>query len=543
MIEVAGGIGLFLLGMMLLTDGLRSAAADSLRFVLTRLTRNRVTAATSGAAVTAVVQSSTATTVATIGFVSAGLLTFESALAVIVGANVGTTSTGWLVSLVGLKIQASVFALPLVAVGAVLRLVGRERMRHAGLAIAGFGLIFVGIDVLQAGMSAFAARVDLSWVQSESVYDRLLLLGVGAVMTVVMQSSSAAMATTATMLHTGTISLPMAAAIVIGQNVGTTLTAVVAGVGGATPARRTAVAHVLFNVLTGAVAFLFLPVVPAAAAAAGLAGEPAVALAAFHTLFNLLGLLLVLPLLGPFAALIRRAVPERGDSLDRHLDDSVTAIPMVAVEVARRTTLAASAVSLRAAWSQIAPVSVPRTELVPEAQGALTHTRRFLAAVRTSDGEDTYRRHLAVLHAIDHSERLAEAALEVRHRGAMLLDPEIRDAAARLSAPLFDAGLWCAAESEVGTHPRWRPPLELLETTSRDLAERRRVYRATVLEQTARGVHTPDEAIDRLEAINWVDRLGYHAWRAVHHLASQGAPGDADAVNQGEPENGPPVPR
>src|SRR5690606_13279944 len=140
-----GGIGLFLLGMVLLTDGLKAVAGDALRRALERSVRGRLSAVASGTAVTVLVQSSSATTLATIGFVSAGLLAFPRAVGVLLGASLGTTSTGWLVSLLGLKLSVTALALPLVASGALLRLLGRERWAAGGLAMAGFGLIFVGI--------------------------------------------------------------------------------------------------------------------------------------------------------------------------------------------------------------------------------------------------------------------------------------------------------------------------------------------------------------------------------------------------------------
>ncbi|MFP5380591.1 MAG: Na/Pi symporter, partial [Vicinamibacteria bacterium] len=178
-----------------------------------------------GAGITALVQSSSATTLATIGFVSAGLLSLPNAIGVVIGANIGTTATGWLVSLLGLKLSIGKIAMPLIGVGALLRLLARERLAQAGLALAGFGVIFVGIDALQAGMAALAGRVDPAQFPVAGLAGRLLLVLLGVLMTVIMQSSSAAVATTLTALSGGAITLDQAAALVIGQNVGTTVTA------------------------------------------------------------------------------------------------------------------------------------------------------------------------------------------------------------------------------------------------------------------------------------------------------------------------------
>jgi phosphate:Na+ symporter len=192
----------------------------------------------------------------TIGFVSAGLLSFSSALGVIVGANVGTTSTGWIVSLLGFKLNVGQVALPFIGVGALLRLLFDGRRAHLGMALAGFGLIFIGIDVLQEGMGGLAQRIDLSSFPATTLASRLLLILIGAVMTVLLQSSSAAVALTLTALNSQAIDLEQSAYLVIGQNLGTTVTAVLAAVGASVPARRTALGHILFNALTGLLAFV-----------------------------------------------------------------------------------------------------------------------------------------------------------------------------------------------------------------------------------------------------------------------------------------------
>jgi phosphate:Na+ symporter len=154
--KLLGGIGLFLLGMVLLTDGLKAFAGEALRRALVRFTGTPLKAFGSGALVTAMVQSSSATTVTVIGFVSAGLLTFPQAVGVVMGASLGTTGTGWIVAVLGLKISLGFYALPLVGLGAFLKLLGRGRMKSLGLALAGFGVIFIGIETLQAGMQGFS---------------------------------------------------------------------------------------------------------------------------------------------------------------------------------------------------------------------------------------------------------------------------------------------------------------------------------------------------------------------------------------------------
>jgi len=167
--KLVGGIGLFLMGMVLLTDGLKSFAGDSLRRALVRFTGRPSKAFAAGAVATSLVQSSSATTVAVIGFVSAGLLTFPQAVGVVIGASLGTTSTGWIVSVLGLKVSVGLYALPLVGIGAFLRLLATGRWRSFGTALAGFGLIFIGIDTLQDAMGGLSGLFNLSQLPAVGV--------------------------------------------------------------------------------------------------------------------------------------------------------------------------------------------------------------------------------------------------------------------------------------------------------------------------------------------------------------------------------------
>jgi Na/Pi-cotransporter len=246
-----GGVGLFLLGMGMMTDGLKTAAGPALEQVVARSTRTRLHGLATGALMTAAVQSSSAGTVAAIGFVNAGLPSLSQALWVLFGGNVGTTFTGWLVALVRLRIKVEAFALPLIGLGAAARLFGRRpAFAAAGQAVAGFGLLFLGIGLLQQSFLGLADEVVLP--SGEGVLGALTMVGIGAALTVVMQASAASAASIALALaaaQSGLIDVQAAAAVVIGANVGTTATAVIAAIGATPNARRAAAAHVLFNVL------------------------------------------------------------------------------------------------------------------------------------------------------------------------------------------------------------------------------------------------------------------------------------------------------
>ncbi|MGC9333161.1 MAG: Na/Pi cotransporter family protein [Anaerolineae bacterium] len=532
-----GGVGLFLVGMILMSDGLRSAAGSALQHILERSTGTTLRAFLSGLGLTALVQSSSATTLTSIGFVSAGLLSFSSALGVIVGANVGTTSTGWIVSLLGFKLNVGQLALPFIGVGALLRLLFDGRRAHLGMALAGFGLIFIGIDVLQEGMGGLAQRIDLSSFPATTLPSRLLLILIGMVMTVLVQSSSAAVALTLTALNSQAIDLEQSAFLVIGQNLGTTVTAVLAAVGASVPARRAAMGHILFNAVTGLLAFasvrlLLLLVAFLGNARGGL--DPATALALFHTVFNLMGAFLFLPILHPFARLLTRLVPDRGPPLTRHLDRTLLRIPSVALEAAARTLNEIAAVALTESAGLLAARSLTRggREKLWAAEAAMKETAGFLGQIRvSSDGHDLYTRRLSLLHARDHLERLIEACLESE---TPIQDGEIQDAASRLTPELEAAVAWLRGQQgEAGDLVR-----HLAEASARQ-AEARRRYRVRLLEETAAGQIDPEETHRLLESMRWVDRVGYHAWRTVYHLATSPAPGstiDSEVYDEAESE-------
>ncbi|MEQ8514773.1 MAG: Na/Pi symporter, partial [Chromatocurvus sp.] len=254
-----GGIGLFLLGMRLMTDGLKVAAGGALRELLKAATGSRLRALLFGAGITALVQSSSAVIFATIGFVNAGLLSLGPAVNLIIGANLGTTLTSWIVALVGFKLDLKLFAMPMIAIGTALWLSGASRRGALGGAIIGFGVFFLGLDVLKDAFSGLDQALDLAAFAGDGILALLMFTGIGVLLTLLMQSSSAALAVTLTAAAQGVISLEAAAGIVVGANIGTTSTAVFSTIGATAAARRTAASHVVFNVIAGVLALLLLP--------------------------------------------------------------------------------------------------------------------------------------------------------------------------------------------------------------------------------------------------------------------------------------------
>ncbi len=379
-----GGIGLFLLGMVLMTEGLKAAAGPALSQVLTSSTQTRWRGLASGIVVTALVQSSSAVTVAAIGFVNAGLLTFSQSLWVIFGSNVGTTMTGWLVALIGLKIKIEAAALPMIGIGMALRLSGAESRRGAvGTALAGFGVLFLGIGLMQQAFAGAERHFDLAAFSGDGFASVLAFALAGLLMTTLMQSSSASLAIVLTLAESGLLPLQEAAAAVIGANVGTTVTALIAAIGATPNARRAASAHVLFNVVTGIVAFVLLPALIAFVDllrdSFGLDQSPAVSLALFHTVFNLLGVMLMWPLSSRIAAFLQHRFRTREEEIGqpRFLDRNVASVPSLAASALRRELVRFGGIAVGSVWSRVGLLTGADTR--PDDSAALQRLERGIA--------------------------------------------------------------------------------------------------------------------------------------------------------------------
>jgi len=428
---IAGGLGLFLLGMSLMTDGLKLAAGAALHRILSGATRTRAHALGSGMLVTALVQSSSAVTVATIGFINAGLLALGPALWVLFGANVGTTMTGWIVALVGMKFQVEALAMPLVGLGALLRLTWEGRRRGAfGTALAGFGLLFMGIALLQQAFAGLAGQISLP--QGEGFVAVLAQLGIGTLMTVLMQSSSAAMAITLTAAQGGLIGAQGAAAVVIGANIGTTVTALLATIGATPNARRAAAAHIVFNLITGMVALLLLPwligALGAMREALGLSSDPATELALFHTSFNVLGVLLMWPLATTLTRWLQQRfrAREEDEAKPQFLDDTVLAVPTLALDALTREVVRTGQVAARMGRAALSGVDAralaPDRAVFASLDAAI---QRFVESLRSASMSQAASARLAELLRI---QRYHETAAEQAAAAAALPAPMRVDA-------------------------------------------------------------------------------------------------------------------
>ncbi len=349
------GLALFLFGMDRLEAGVRALGYDTFKRWIATSTASPVRSAGLGIVITALLQSSSLVSLLVLAFASAGVLPLYNAVGVILGANLGTTVTGWVVASIGFKLSLSQLALPAMAIGAVMQLLPERRrwLSGTGCAVFGLGLILFGLDIMKDAVAALPELWDLSAFTEFGPWVFFLL---GAVVAAVVQSSSATMMLTLAALHGGLIDLPSAAAVVIGADLGTTSTTALGSLTGHAIKRQLALGHFLFNVAVDVAALLLLlPFLPQLLGVLGLA-DPLYSLVAFHSLFNLLGLLVFLPVLRPYADWLGRRFSTVGEA--GRLPGHTTQVPEAA--------LAASAAALHVMRMDTVVLALHQFHLRPE---------------------------------------------------------------------------------------------------------------------------------------------------------------------------------
>lgn len=320
--SLVGSLGLFLYGMKIMSEGLEKFAGDSLRNILAAMTKNRVMGVLTGVLVTALIQSSSATTVMVVSFVNAGLMTLKQSIGVIMGANIGTTVTAWLISFVGFKVNISAFAIPLLAIALPLIFSNQSKRKNIGEFIFGFSFLFMGLSYLQTaasnmGIGEIVANM-LAHVPCESFFTIILFVVVGALVTMLVQASAATMAITLMLfdMHIPGFGFEQAAALAMGQNIGTTITAFMASLTANTQARRAALAHMFFNVFgVFAVLCVFYPACNAVSwfvtDVMGAESNDLFKLSAFHTAFNIINTLLLIGFVDQIEAFVCKVLPQK----------------------------------------------------------------------------------------------------------------------------------------------------------------------------------------------------------------------------------------
>lgn len=340
-IALIGSVCLFLYGMKLMSEGLQKAAGDRLRSILNAMTRNRITGVATGILITALIQSSSASTVIAVSFVNAGLMSLEQSMAVIFGANLGSTFTSWIIAILGFKVNMSPILMPLMALAVPMLFFKKNKIKSIGEFLIGFVFLFMGLSYINANVPDLSKSPEIFEVlknyTSMGFWSMLLFLGVGLVVTMIIQSSAATFALVLIMGAKGWIPFDMACAMVLGGNVGTSITPMLASLGGNVAAKKAAMGHLMYNIFTAAVMIVFFfpftnslivwltrdvvqagdptqlytTVVNGGAANAGLIGSLSIGLALWHTVYNILSLLTMIWFTKQYVKLVNRLVKSR----------------------------------------------------------------------------------------------------------------------------------------------------------------------------------------------------------------------------------------
>lgn len=340
--EIAAGVAIFLFGMLMLEDGFRLFSGGALEQVLEKATGSTPRAISFGIVSTTLLQSSSLVSVITISFLSAGLISLIGGVGIIFGANIGTTTGAWLVAGLGLKVNIAAYAMPMIALSIILVFQKSKVLRGIGYALAGLGFLFLGIHHMKEGFDAFKDQIDLTHFALSGLIGLIAYSLIGTAATVILQSSHATMVLILTALSAGQISYENALALAIGANIGTTITAIIGSLGANFQGKRLALAHLIFNLLTAMVALVFISPLRDAvdwiSALVGIApSDAAMKLAVFHTVFNVLGVTLMLPLLHRLIAFLEHRIPEPLPDVSRphFLNEAVDEFPQT-LEIALR---------------------------------------------------------------------------------------------------------------------------------------------------------------------------------------------------------------
>ncbi|MGI9317619.1 MAG: Na/Pi cotransporter family protein [bacterium] len=332
--EIAAGVSIFLFGMLFLEEGFKAFTGGVLEKLLQKTTDKTWKSLSFGVVSTTIMQSSSLVSVITISFISAGLVTLTAGIGIIFGANIGTTTGAWLVAAFGLKVKISAYAMPMLVFGIVLSFQKSKYLKGIGSVLAGLGFLFLGIHYMKEGFEAFKDSFDLASLAVGGYPGLFLFAGIGAAATVVMQSSHATLVLILTALAAGQITYENALALAIGANVGTTITAIIGSLSANVEGKRLAVAHLIFNVVTGVIAIGFITqfvwAVDWVSTRIGIDDQNyTMKLAVFHTLFNLAGVVVMVPLIRRLADYLLKILPEAAPDVaePKYLSDAAIEFP------------------------------------------------------------------------------------------------------------------------------------------------------------------------------------------------------------------------
>ena len=507
-LQACGGLGFFLLGMLIMTSGLKTLAGDAMRNSIMRFTRSPLSGAITGATSTAILQSSSATTVTAVGFVGAGLLGFKESLGIIFGANIGTTVKGWLIALLGFKLQLGMLMLPVMLVGVLVYIFTRNRVAATGYALVGFSLLFIGIDMMQQGLIDLDKFIQPDMLPQDSIGGLLLLVLMGITITLITQSSSAGVVTALTALYAGAINFEQAAALVIGMDVGTTVTAALATIGGTINMRRTGYSHVVYNLFTGIGALLLITPFTLLVnfISTNILQENAeLALIAFHTTFNVLGVIIVLPFTSHLAQLMIKLIPDKTPIYTRALDPSLLEQTSLALNAAQVSINQELQPLLRHTLAILDKQKHMLATDLAELQLALNKTHDYVDLIQIDSKESTDRERMVnIIHTLDHMQRLHERCEEDEDRALTASSSDYLSPPCLQLTECIDQILTLISDN------RWLEASQLATITSLDVSSQAKELRDQIMGKIADNTIDVPEGTALLEAIRWMDRVSNH---------------------------------
>jgi phosphate:Na+ symporter len=533
--SVVGGLGLFLFGMGIMSEGLKKAASQRVRQLLTALTKHRVIAVLIGAATTCLIQSSSATTVMAVGFVNAGLMTLKQALCVVLGANVGTTFTAWLVS--GLAVfKITTYSLPAIGIGFLIRALGKtQKVRNVGQIVLGFGVLFTGVDFMKG---AFGPLQD-----SQQVQEALIWLGrkpylavlAGTVVTMLLQSSSATIAMVQILAFNGAFggdwatALRVAIPFILGDNIGTTITAEIAAIRTNVAARRTARGHTLFNVIGVIYMFplvwggRFGSIVEWITPFKLTQNTIMVHIAVAHSTFNVFNTLVFLPLMGWLETIVTKVVPARTEDeiakpvvLERHLLNT----PEIAVDQARREIVRMAGVAKDAVNQAIEGLSEDdrkKLELARRSEDATDEFQyeitSYLATLSTKEISEQLSVELPVLlHTVNDLERVGDHAVNIVEIAERKIERKLsftdnaKAEAAELKSEINQMFDYVSAALENNDTEKARSALVNEENLNRMQVE----YRRSHVQRMSEGACTAEAGLIFIDLVDNIEKMGDH---------------------------------
>jgi phosphate:Na+ symporter len=512
-----GGVGLFLYGMFRMGEGLQKAAGDRMRRILETLTVNRFASVAAGMVVTAVIQSSAATTVMCVSFVNAGLMGLEQAIGVIMGANIGTTITAQLVAF-----SLERVALPAIAIGMVMRLAGRRKTAKGfGDVLLGFGMLFLGMSIVGDALEPLRTYQPFLDLMLLGRKNPLIGILVGIVVTTLLQSSSAVTGLLVTMASRGIVTLGMALPIILGSNIGTTSTALVSSIGTSLTARRTALAHFLFNAFGSIVFVPFLT--PFEKLAATTSADMARQIANAHSIFNITVTVLLLPVISQFAALICRllkgdeSIVERGP---KYLDARLVSTPFMAVMQTKKEVLRMAKLCIENLETAISIFLGEKRDrrrfddiedVIDEIEEAISY---YVAKISQHDVSDKDAKVLtSVINICADLERIGDHAVSI---------VELADYSFEHQLPFSEEGIKELEDMMGKVLEAVRVAVEALETGDKAKAssivamddildDMERELRAKHIRRLNQGICYPASGVVYLDMISHLERIGDHA--------------------------------